>query len=73
MGTFEDFRNSVNSEAMGKLIEELCPPEIISFSTDPEDISAALAHLYKQAVTTACQISMLNLQAYHEWLQTQLE
>ena len=72
MGSFDDFMASVDIEAIGARINEICPPEIILMSSSPEDLSACMSQLYSKAVEAATQIMMINLRAYHDWLQTQL-
>jgi hypothetical protein len=72
MGSFDEFLASLDEEAMGREIEKICPPEIFLDDFNAVDLNVLLPHLYQKLLLAASRISVLNLRAYHEWLQTQL-
>lgn len=72
MGSFDDYMNSVDPDAMGEMIDALCKPVIVQSDFDRENLSAVLEFLYKKTLEDAAKISLVQLRSYHEWLQTQI-
>lgn len=70
---FDEFLETLDPDKFADKINQLMPLRMIEF--DLRDIPAlqnALAMLYQQAAQDAVKISLLYLQAYHEWLQENL-
>ena len=72
MGSFEDFLKSVDTDAIGDLIDKQLKPQIIMSQFNPEDMPAAMESIYNRAISDAVKISLVYLREYHSWLQTQL-
>lgn len=72
---FDKFLASLNVEEYEQKIAELNINGTIEVSDiqDPRNINALIAHLFQESVIAASNVSLLNLQAYHEWLQKYLD
>jgi hypothetical protein len=71
---FSEFAKSVDVDAIGKQIDEMNTPHIIQFNqSDKKATENAITMIYQQSVQAAVGVSLLYLQAYHEWLQKQLD
>ena len=72
--SFEKFINSKDYEEVAEKFDQINVPHIIQFDlADKQATQNAISMIYQQSVLKAAQISMINLQAYHEWLRKQLE
>jgi len=70
---FSEFLQSIDIDEMGRRINEEIPMQILHFqSNDIKAIENAAKLLYQKAVDSSVGISLLYLQAYHEWLQKQI-
>ena len=71
---FSEFLASIDVEEMGRRMGQVRPLEIIQFdANDLESAKAAAVLLYQRAVEDASKITLLQLEAYHEWIQKQLD
>lgn len=71
---FDEFLASIDLDKLGDKINELNLNRVIQISdaSDPRNIGPLLNCVYQQSIEAAVKINMLNLRAYHEWLQKQL-
>lgn len=70
---FSEFLASVDVDEMAREYNKLNELRIIQFRPDdPKAVSAAIQMLYQKAMENSAQITMMTLQAYHDWLQKEL-
>ena len=71
---FSEFAASVDREKFGAELNSNIPPYIIQLDlNDRASVEKAITLCYQKTLADAGRITMLQLRAYHEWLQTQLQ
>lgn len=71
---FEEFRQYVANERMADLdTGGIHIKYQITDPTNPENVSAFVSDVVKQAITESAQITVQLLALYHEWIQEQFD
>lgn len=72
---FEMFLEAINKDELQKAIEDAVGSRIIQTDNLLKDgnLGAFLAEMVYQSVEISGKISLIYLQAYHQWLQRQFE
>ena len=72
---FQDFLATLTPERYTEIIGDYQIVDTIQISDirDERNISAFVSHIMSQTVSHSLNLSLLLLQAYHEWLQEQMQ
>ena len=71
---FEDFLDTLTEERLNEIFADFKKVDVIELkSRAPENISAFITHLRHDTLGISVSLTLRMLEAYHEWLSTQIQ